>query len=213
MSTFRNPVGPQPSKVYWRRRLIVGLGLLAVIVVIVLIFTRPGSGSASGGGAGGTAGTSATPSSDTTPAADSDAAATGDPSDPCPPANIAVAAITDANSYAADVNPKLSLSLTNNGASACTLNAGSDVQEYRITSGTELIWSSKDCQSDPVPVAQVLEPGTAITTTPFEWARTRSSSTTCGDELPKVTGGGATYRLSVIVDGIESADAKRFVLN
>ena len=37
MSTFKHPVGPQPSKVYWRRRLLVGLGILAVIVVIVLI--------------------------------------------------------------------------------------------------------------------------------------------------------------------------------
>ena len=37
MSTIRNPVGPQPPSVYWRRRLVALLALVAVIVVIVLI--------------------------------------------------------------------------------------------------------------------------------------------------------------------------------
>ena len=43
MSTIKHPVGPQSSKVYWRRRLVVGLGLLAVLVIILLIIVRPGS--------------------------------------------------------------------------------------------------------------------------------------------------------------------------
>ena len=45
MSTTKHPVGPQASAVYRRRRLVVGLGLLAVLLIIVLIFVRPGSGS------------------------------------------------------------------------------------------------------------------------------------------------------------------------
>ncbi|MFL0711298.1 MAG: hypothetical protein ACJLS2_00255 [Microcella pacifica] len=44
MSTLRNPVGPQPPQVYWRRRLVVGLGILAVIIIIILIVVRPGAG-------------------------------------------------------------------------------------------------------------------------------------------------------------------------
>src|SRR3712207_6189457 len=46
MSTSRSPVGPLPAKVYWRRRIVVGLGLLAVLVAIVLIVVRPGQGAA-----------------------------------------------------------------------------------------------------------------------------------------------------------------------
>ena len=34
---FRNPVGPQPPSVYWRGRLVLGLGWLAVIISVVLI--------------------------------------------------------------------------------------------------------------------------------------------------------------------------------
>ena len=30
MSTFKHPVGPQPSSVYWRRRLIVLIGLVVL---------------------------------------------------------------------------------------------------------------------------------------------------------------------------------------
>ncbi len=37
MSTIRNPVGPQPANVYWKRRAFVLLGLIAIIVIIVLI--------------------------------------------------------------------------------------------------------------------------------------------------------------------------------
>lgn len=46
MSTLRNPVGPQPPSVYWRRRIMVLLGLIAVIVVVVLIVVRPGAAEA-----------------------------------------------------------------------------------------------------------------------------------------------------------------------
>jgi len=93
MSTFKHPVGAQPEKVYWRRRLIVGLGLLAVILVIVLIVVKPGSNTPAG---------STTPTS--TPTAESSTAATPAPTTSaapvaegeCDPANVQVTAVTDA---------------------------------------------------------------------------------------------------------------------
>lgn len=205
MSTFRTPVGPQPSSTYWRRRLVVILGLVAVIVVIVLIAVRPGGGAPA---ADKTDSPKSTADSKNTPSADAGAGAA------CADGVVGVTAITDAGDYLAGQNPLLSLSITNTGTTACTFSAGSDVQEYVITSGEERIWSSKDCQSAPVADSRVLEPGVALTTTPFAWDRTRSSVDTCdATNRPQVTAGGASYHLAVTVNGVASAKTQQFLLN
>jgi hypothetical protein len=219
MSTFKNPVGPQPSKVYWRRRLIVGLGLLAVILVIVLLFVRPGADQTTPSSTGAVTATDE-PSAGTEDGTDAATDSVAPPAEgaettggTCDPSDITVEAKTDATTYAAGANPMLSLSATNTGEEACTMNVGTDVQEYRITSGEELIWSSKDCQQDPVALQQELAPGTPVDSTPFGWDRTRSDAASCDAERTQVTGEGASYHLSVLIDGVESADTKQFVLN
>ena len=205
MSTFRNPVGPQPAKIYWRRRLVVILGLLAVIVIVSLIVFRPAPDKPETTAADTKPSSSATPSSTDAPAGDGAECAEG---------VVEVAPITDAGDYRADQQPLLSLSITNTGTTACTFNAGTDAQEYVITSGEEKIWSSKDCQTEPVANAQVLEPGVALTTTPFPWDRTRSAADTCDSpDRPSVTAGGASYHLEVSIDGVTSTDTKQFILN
>ena len=85
MSTIRNPVGPQPSKVYWRRRLAVLVGLVVIIVIIILIVARPGSGKP-------VAINTHTPSPTTAATAPA-----------CKKSNVQIIAVTDANSYAAGV--------------------------------------------------------------------------------------------------------------
>jgi hypothetical protein len=207
MSTFKNPVGPQPSKVYWRRRLVVGVVLLAVILIAVLIITRPGGSD-----------TAASPVSTSTsaPATDDGAAEPDAPADgSCDPDNIVVEGMTDASTYAPDANPLLTLSVTNTGADECIMSVGADVQEFIITSGEERIWSSKDCQEASDPLELPLAAGEPLTsTTPVTWNRTRSDPADCtAENLPKVAAEGASYHLNVIVNGIESADSKQFVLN
>jgi hypothetical protein len=198
MSTFRNPVGPQPSKTYWRRRLVVGLGIVAVIVIIILIVVKPGSG---------TPAAVNTPSSTNTPVSASGKAAA------CDPANVSIVAVTDAATYAATADPQLSLTETNTGSTPCTFKDGSNVQVYTITSGTETIWTSTDCQKSPVAHTSTLQPNKSVASTPFAWDRTRSSTTTCASTtLPKVVAGGASYHLSVTVNGVTSAKTKQFVL-
>jgi hypothetical protein len=207
MSTLRHPVGPQPSSTYWRRRIVVGLGLLAVIVVVLLLVFRPGGEKAATSDSNDAAGTA-----NSEAPADSSGAPVDDGT--CTPAVISVVPVTDADEYAAEQQPLLSLTVTNTGAQACTFSAGSDVQEYIITSGEDRIWSSRDCQVDAVAAPVTLEPGVAVTTTPFAWDRTRSDPTTCdAPDRPSVTAGGATYRLDVILNGVESADSKPFLLN
>lgn len=225
MSTFKNPVGPQPGSVYWRRRLVVGLGLLVVIVVIILILVPRGSKtpassvtpgpSTTTSPATAPATTPATPAVTTVPTAGATTApVTGTAAAPtCVPADVTVTAITDAASYGASTNPKLSLSLTNIGANPCTIDAGTKVQSYVITSGTDVIWSSTDCQDPGTNLAQVLEPNVPITTTPLAWARTRSDAKACDVTQPKVPAAGASYHLNVAVNGIKSAKSKQFLLN
>lgn len=213
MSSLRNPVGPQPASVYWRRRIVALVGLIAVIVCIVLIVSAIANG---GGAASPTPGptVSGAPSDDP-----GDDAGSGDGSDaatdgsaPCNPAVIRLVAVTDRNSYPAGVQPMISMSITNTGAVPCTLDVGTSEQAYYIVSGSDPIWNSVDCQTDPTPFERVLAANETVTTTPFAWDRTRSSASTCSSARPEVIGGGATYRLSVKLGDLESASDTPFIL-
>jgi hypothetical protein len=200
MSTVRNPVGPQPPSVYWRRRLLVLLGLIAVIVIIVLIVARPGGENT------GTATPTPTTSASNTPEP-------GEEGEACNPAVIELEPITDSASYAAGVQPQISMSITNTGSVSCTLDVGTSEQVYFIVSGSDPIWNSRDCQQGGTPLEMELEPNEPLTTTPFAWDRTRSAPDTCATSRPEVIAGGATYRLSVALGDIESASDTPFILN
>ncbi len=201
MSTFRNPVGPQPPRVYWRRRLLLLLGAVAVIVVIVLIVARPGSGDPKAANTDAPKTTSAPKSTDA-PAGKA-----------CAPANVKVEAVTDKESYTAAELPQISMKVTNIGAAACTINLGSTQQELIITSGSEQIWDSKDCQTGAVDKTVTLAPNKPLSTPAIPWNRTRSSKTTCASTtLPQVTAGGASYHLGVKIGSIASKDTVQFLL-
>ena len=207
MSTFRNPVGPQSSRVYWRRRLVVVLGLVAVIAIIVLIFVRPPAGEPVADPKGsktpsGTA-SSGTPSGSSTNPADAV---------PCDPTKVSIEASSDAAGYDPGVTPMLTFSLKSLMTVPCTISAGSDVQEFKITSGSDLIWSSKDCQSDEVAATVLLQPGIPIAGTPIAWDRTRSSASTCEVARDQVAAGGASYHLIVTVGELEPSNDWQFLL-
>ncbi|KQO81590.1 hypothetical protein ASF17_10540 [Frigoribacterium sp. Leaf263] len=228
MSTFTNPTGPQPPSVYWRRRAVVALGLIAVIVIIVLIVVRPGSSS----GEPGTAPTSSAPPADeapadtatepaaaeTAPAADATAEPTAGASTAdgtaCDPGDIALAAILDKESYAPTELPQMAMSITNTGDSDCVIDLGSNQQRLVVSSGEEQYWSSKDCQVNGTDQDVTLTAGQTLETPAIAWDRTRSSPDTCDSESrDAVPAAGATYRLSVFVGDITSADAAPMILN
>lgn len=206
MSSIRNPVGPQSPQTYWRRRLLLLLGVIAVIVVIVLIIVRPGGGTP-------TAADTKTPGPHATSPNPHPSFSTTGPAGACDPSVITLTPITDAASYPSTAQPKLSMSITNSGAKACTLDVGTKAQAYIITSGAETIWTSTDCQTDAASDVRTLQPGKALTTTPFAWNRTRSSKTTCSatNKTP-VIAGGASYHLQVKLGSISSSGDKQFVL-
>lgn len=207
MSTFRNPVGPQPSRVYWRRRLLVLLGVVAVIAIVLLIVFRPGaSDTANAPEPTGTDTAEAPETPATSPAAEP--VEGGD----CDPATIKLEALTDTNVYAAGQSPQLSFRITNTSGVSCLFNVGSTQQTYVITSGEEQYWSSRDCQTEPVDAPVMLEPNLAQTSAALPWDRTRSSVDTCDQPGAPVPAGGATYNLKVTVGPVES-EFTSFILN
>ena len=139
-------------------------------------------------------------------------AAPANPSDACAPGVVDVLAATDKSTYAATENPQITLTLTNKGAVACTVNAGTTQQEYRITSGNELYWDSKDCQAAPTDAPVILQPNEPKSTAPITWDRTRSSTTTCTGTRTKVPARGASYHLNITVGDLKSNDVQ-FILN
>jgi len=201
--------------------------LLAIVAGVLFLIFRPGSGGAATPGGTPSAGAAASqapypsstastlpgPSSSSKPAPTQSATAKASVAgQPCTHANVDVEAITDASSYRAGAQPLLSLSLTNTGSTMCTMDAGTATMVFTITSGKEQYWASTDCQSDPVHTDIKLEPGKTLTTTPIAWDRTRSSKSTCTGKRAAVPAGGASYHLSVSVDGITSKTSKQFLL-
>ena len=188
---------------------------VAVIVVIWLIIARPGS--SSGGEAEPEIPALPTDLNATaTPPATAGASPGGTPSPAatpeCDSSDVVVIPVTDAQDYAAGVQPQLSLSISNTSKEACTINAGTSQMVFEVTSGPERYWISTDCQTDPADNVILLEPAKPVTTTPIVWDRTRSSPDTCDTAREPVPGGGASYHLSASVGGIESDDTRQFLL-
>ena len=211
MSTNQTPAGRQSPQVYRRRRLLVLIGLIAVIVAVVLIIVRPGSSQGDDRGASPSTSPTTVPStSNPTTIPTEPTAADGDP---CSPEKILVEAVTDKSAYEAAEQPQLSVTITNTGKNICVLNAGTAQQVFTIKSGEELYWTSTDCQVDAIDAEVSLTPGTPISSAvPIIWDRTRSSPETCNGPRETVPAGGASYHLSVSVDGFESAESKQFQL-
>lgn len=196
MSSLRSPVGPLSPRVYWRRRVLVLLGVAAVIATIVLIVVKPGAGDA------------ASPTASPAPAAP---AAPAEP-EKCKARDLVVTPVTDAPSYDKGELPGLSFTIENTGVAACEYNAGSSQQEFIITSGDDLIWSSADCQKKPEDEVVTLQPGEPQSSTVIDWDRTRSSPDTCNVDRPGVVAGGATYHLTVSVGDVTSDGTASFIL-
>jgi hypothetical protein len=193
-STGRRPGGKSVSAVYRRRRLFVGIGLL-----MVLAMTVGGFAALSGAMAGGTRQVSSQSSdspSTTTPAAVASPSATPTatappPTPTCDQNLVTVSASTDKPRYADGENPLLTLKVTNGGTVPCEVNIGTSQMEFLVTSGSDRIFSSKDCQTDSEDLIKTLAPGQSETAN-FPWPRNRSVQG-CTAVAAKPGAGGAYY--------------------
>ena len=137
----------------------------------------------------------------------------------CMPAGLDVQALVGdgakpASTFGAGSNPRFWFTLTNTSSKACYFNVGTAAQVFKVTSGSELIWSNADCKSATTNFRMLLEPGVTKTSNPISWDRVRSSSSGCdaASGQAKTTGGGASYHLQLVLNGIASNDVQ-FILN
>jgi hypothetical protein len=189
--TAGRQTGRPPLKaVYRRRRLFVGLVLLLIVSVSLGGFavvsgamraseqaSSTDRNSSDGGAAKPTASASETPSIPATPT--------------CDQSLVTVSASTDKASYAAGENPLLTLKVTNGGKVACEVNLGTSQMEYTVTSGSDRIFSSVDCQAESSDLVKTLAPGQSETAN-FPWQRNRTVPG-CGAVSAKPGAGGAYY--------------------
>lgn len=200
------------------------LGLLAILVAVavVLLVWRPWEApeAAPSAAPSESAAPSATPepsetptptpSGPFTPVGGSDE--TAEPTEPCAPEQITIVPAVDKPAYAADERVQLSFTIENTGEGACSLNAGTSVQEYEIRAGDGVVHRWSDCAADVQDNVVQLQPGEPQSTVPVEWDRTASSIETCTAERPQVPAGGATYELSVRVGDYTSQQSAQFIL-
>jgi hypothetical protein len=171
--------------VYRRRRLIAGVVLVLVLAVafggFVALSSALSAGQGGGSSSGGQPSGAAAPASQPTASASGSPTASGDPSasptatsgDGCEQNLVAVTAATDKQFYAAGEKPLLSLKVTNNNKVPCEVNIGTSQMEYMITSGSDRIFSSKDCQAESTDLMKTIAPGKSETAN-FPWQRNRT---------------------------------------
>lgn len=203
------------------------LALLVTAGVVALFVWQPWNAQAQGPAGTPTVTETGAPDASPTPGAsaaasptvDASAASTPEPVstedaselEACSTRDITVYAETDQESYGAGQLPQLSMTLTNNGESACLMDVGTATQEFKITSGSDTWWRSTDCQSESSNyVVQIAAGQTVSSTEAIEWDRTRSSVDTCDTDRPQA--GAGTYHLEVSIGGIQAADTAMFLL-
>ena len=201
----RGSVAPKNKSVYLRRR-IIALVVLAALVALAWSLVAAAVGLVQnmfGGGNNAPTGTTGT----TAIAA-------------CAADSIALEALVGnaggsaQASFDTGINPFFGFKVTNIGAKDCTFDVGGKGTFFRVTSGSETIWTSEDCDRTAL-VSNIvtLKPNEPLSSAMSDWYRVKSSSTGCGADQTPVTAGGASYHLSVEVGGVVSKETSQFVLN
>lgn len=210
-STVRRP---SPA-VYRRRRLVLGAALLLVIALVVGGFglagafnSEPEQVSATDPSAGPAA--SGDPSAAPEPSTPASATPTPSATPSCNQNLMTVSASTDKAAYGPDENPMLSLKITNGGTVACEVNIGTSQMDFLVTSGSDRIFSSRDCQSKSEDLIKTIAPG-ASETANFPWSRNRSVEG-CQPVEAKPGTGGAYYIFTAKV-GSRASPKAVFQLN
>lgn len=187
----RKPARKPASPVYRRRRLFVGAALLLVIAVAVGGFIAVSSIVNGAGQPAPAAAGAGTESAKSTATPTATASATPSEGSGCQQNLLTVTAETDKETYAAGEKPLLSLKVTNGNKVPCEVNMGTSQMEFLITSGSDRIFSSQDCQADNTDLMTTIAPGKSETAN-FPWQRNRTVQG-CDPIDAKPGAGGAYY--------------------
>lgn len=213
MVNMTSPQRPSAA-VYRRRRLVVAIAALVVLALVIwgIVAGVRGIASAFSGhddknasqgekkqkAAGG----------GSSQKAQSPKPAGANPDGTCPAGAVTITGSTDHPSYGAGQKPVLVMTLKNSLDDPCTLDVGTGAQEFLITSGSDRIFSTKDCQAQGAKTELELEPGKEETAR-FTWGRDRSQPKCAPTNATPRAG---TYTLKVSLGKLE-AKPVQFNLN
>ncbi|MET1022478.1 MAG: hypothetical protein ABWX69_09805 [Arthrobacter sp.] len=160
--------------------------------------------SSSGGGGAAPSGQATGPAAgpEVTPSASPSASVEGNG---CEQNLVTVTAATDKPAYADGENPVLTLKVTNNNRVPCDVNIGTSQMEFLVTSGSDRIFSSTDCQAGATDLVKTIAPGQSETAN-FPWPRNRSLQG-CKVIEAKPGAGGAYYVFTARLAGKTSPKA------
>jgi hypothetical protein len=227
MSSVLRPRGPQKPSVYWRRRAVALLIVLAIPITVGFLIFRGGASEAEPQAEAEpqptASGAPAEPAAEPTEGVQDDPSAEPDPSaaaaedqptaEPTPAApacseeGIAVVVSTDAESYGSDAKPQITMTITNAAGDDCLRDIGAGANEIVITSGGYHVWSSDDCDPSDDVDEQVMPAGVEAATT-VTWDRVLSAPG-CGGSGAQAQPG--TYQLEGR-NGTVVSEPVRFVL-
>ena len=180
-----HPVGPLPASTYWRRRLVLLVGL----VVLVLLLRSCAGGSPKPVSHRTTPGPTPTPTVTTSPRPSPTA-----PAGPvaCPDQALALTVVPTAPTAPAGSTVRFTVAVRNTGSVACRRDLGGGVLEVLVYSGADRIWSSDDCSTDKGRSVQTLPAGGSLEST-VSWPGKRSAAG-CPKDQPVARNGTYTVR-------------------
>ena len=204
-----HPTGPQSPGVYWVRRALVVVVLLALLLGVRWLLTGRGGGtptasptpSSTPSGASSSASSSHTATPSTSPTTSPKPTSTGPTA--CTKDQIAVTASTDAASYPVGATPHLRMKIENTSTTACTRDIGASQNELVITSGSVRVWSSDDCSPGGGSQVVTMAPGQSYSVA-VTWLG-KLSAKGCPANQPAATKG--TYKLTGRNGDVTSAPA------
>ena len=194
MASTVRPRGPLPARVYWTRRLVV----LGIPLLLVIVLARVLGGSSDGKDAGtGTAARAGATIDQTSPAptvgptAEVKTGKTGkkrdqettppepvlaEPTGPCTDSDIVATPTITSAPGGSDI--PITVNLRTVVTEACTWQVSPQTLTLTITSGSDFIWSTRECPA-AIPVQDVVVRQAVDTTVVVTWAEGKRSDETC----------------------------------
>ena len=142
-----HPVGPEPASVYWRRRIIVIIGILVVLGLLAWLVSlaNPNEPTAAPANSEPPSDplptlTSAAPTTSASPSTSVSGAA-------CADSDITVSVTTDQQTYSVGGPVEFVMKISNTGTVPCVRDVGTLANTFVITSGGFDVWNSDACSS------------------------------------------------------------------
>ncbi len=225
------PAGPMPQSVYWRRRAVALLAVLAILSLIAWAFSgalgsgatttadRTGTAGASNAGAsnagasnagasnGNAGGGGVGGSSSGQRAAGAVGEAAAGRVRACPSGAVVLSVFASQSAYAGAQLPQFTVDVVGTARSTCIFDVGARHVVLVIRSGSRPVWSSADCAAGTGSLGSDLQRGVP-TVIPISWNREASAP---GCTTPATPAAAGTYTATA-VDGALTSNTITFRL-